>query len=284
MTNSRQSKGDKREAAREQARLTREKQAHQERLRRWLIPSGVTVVIVAIVAIVVIVVANSAPTPQTTAGPKNMITDGILFTGVSGKTVATTTPALKPKQSPSPAATSAGLPHIISYVDWSCSGCKAFETANAAWLEQQVASGSVTLEVRPVAILNRLYQGTQYSQRANNAAACVANFDPDSFLTVQDAIYAKQPDEKSRGLTNNQINGVIHGAGLRDSHVDSCVTGMTFDSWVTAATARFTSNSSLINPAVGSQTTPTVLVNGQMYTGSDDPSAFEQFVSDAARG
>ncbi|HEY4152929.1 MAG TPA: thioredoxin domain-containing protein [Pseudolysinimonas sp.] len=283
MPDARLSKGDKREAAREQVRLAREKQQRRERLLRWLIPSGVTVVVVAIVVIIVLVVSNSAPAPQTTAGPKNMITDGILFTGVDGATAATTTAGLKPRELPSPASTPDDAIQIISYIDWSCPACKAFETTNASWIQDQVASGKATLEVHPIAILNRLYQGSQYSQRANNAAACVANFDPNSFLAVQDAMYAAQPDETSAGLTNSKIISVIHHAGLTDSKVDNCVTGLTFDSWVTAATARFTSNGSFVNPATGNQGTPTVLVNGHFYTGLlDDLSEFKKFVESSA--
>jgi protein-disulfide isomerase len=285
MPDARLSKGGKREAAREQARLAREKQERRERLRRWLIPSGVAVVVIAVVVIIVLVASNSAPAPQTTAGPKNMISDGILFTGVDGKAVATVTPALKPGESPSPAPSPDGAVQIVSYIDWSCPACKAFETANAGWIADQVASGKATLEVHPIAILNRLYQGSQYSQRANNAAACVANFDPDSFLTVQSAMYAKQPSETSSGLTNSKIIAVIHNAGLSDSRVDSCITGLTFDSWVTAATARFTANGSFVNPATGNQGTPTVLVNGHFYTGAvDDHAAFTKFFSTAAAG
>ncbi len=215
-----------------------------------------------------------------------MITDGILFTGQGGKTVATTTPGLKPKQAPSPVpAPTAGAAQIVSYIDWSCPACKAFEATNGDWIHGQVAAGTASLEVHPVAILNRSYSGSQYSQRVNNAAACVANFDPDSFLPVQKAIYAQQPAETSSGLTNSQIIAVIHGVGLSDSQVDSCVNGLTFDSWVTAATGRFGANSSLANPATGGTQTPTVFVNGQRYAGSiTDLAAFKQFFANASAG
>ncbi len=284
MPDDRLSKNERRDQAREQARLAREKQKRAERLRRILIPSGVTVVILAIVTIVILVVSTSAPAPQTSAGPKNMITDGILFTGQGGKAVPATTAALKPRETPSPAATpTGGAVQIITYVDWTCPYCQGFEETNADWIKQQVAAGAVTLEVRPVAILNRSYSGTQYSQRANNAAACVANYDPDAFLAVQTAMYTNQPPETGTGLTNNGINNIIHGAGLRDAQVDKCVTGVTFTSWVTAATNRFTSNSSLANPATGQLGTPTILVNGKVYGGSlTDASAFQSFVASAA--
>ena len=48
----------------------REKQKRQERLRRWLIPTSVTVVVLAIVAIVVLVVITSAPPPAVGGRPE----------------------------------------------------------------------------------------------------------------------------------------------------------------------------------------------------------------------
>ncbi|CAN5522294.1 thioredoxin domain-containing protein [soil metagenome] len=286
MPDERLTKNDRRELAREQARLAREKQKRSEQRRRWLIPTGVTVGVVAIAAVVVLVVSGSAPAPQTAAGPKNMITDGILFTGEGGTATHVSTSALKPQQTPSPAATPAsGVKQIVSYVDWSCPSCQAFEETNAAFITAQVAAGKATLEVRPVAILNRLYNGSQYSQRSNNAAACVANFAPDSFLKVQQAMYLKQPSEQSSGLTDSQIINVVHGAGLNNPEVDKCIRGLSFTSWVTAATNRFTSNSALANPTTGQLGTPTVLVDGHVYTGTlDDPSAFERFFANPTAG
>ena len=286
MPDERQTKNDRREAAREQARLAREKQKRQERVRRWLIPSSVTVVVLAIVAIVIVVVSTSGPAPQTAAGPKNMISDGILFTGVDGTITPTKTPAIKAKGTPTPTVQkNDGLAHIVTYVDFSCPVCQAFEEANAAQIASLVQGGQATLEVHPVAILDRSSLGARYSSRANDAGACVANFAPDSFLDVMSEFYAKQPAENTTGLTNNQIISLVHSAGLRNSDVDACIKGESFKSWMAAATQRATSDSSLINPSSGGFGTPTVLVNGQMYTGDvSDASAFLAFVQQAVTG
>jgi len=276
-------KNQRREAARELARKEREKADRRRRLLRWVVPTGVTVAVLAIAAVVVLVVVTSAPPPQSKAGPKNMVTDGILFTGQGGKAVPTTTPALKPKATPSPAASpEPGVAQIISYVDWSCPSCQAFEQTNADWIEQQVQSGKATLEVRPVAILNRSYNGSQYSQRVNTAAACVANFAPDQFLAVMKEAYAEQPAETTSGLTNSQIIKFIHTAGLNNPDVDECVSGQTFSSFVTAATNRFTNDPA--NTPAGAQGpgTPTVFVNGKFYSGDiTDANAFQSFVAQA---
>ena len=285
MPDERLSKNEKRDAAREQARLTREKQKRQERLRRWLIPSGVTVVVLAVVAIVVLVVTTSAPPPQSADGPKNMISDGLLLTGSGGKMVATTTGAVQASSTPTPNdLPSDGVAHIVTYVDFSCPACQAFEATNADTIRQLVEQGTATLEVHPIAILDHNFT-TNYSTRSNNVAACVANFAPDSFYDVMKAMYVGQGQEKTAGLTNAQMISIVHSAGLRNGDVDKCINGLTFKSWVASATTRATSGP-LPNTSVSNvQGTPTVLVNGQQYTGTlTDGAAFTDFVQQVLAG
>jgi protein-disulfide isomerase len=279
------SKNDRRDQAREQARLSREKQKRAERLRRILIPSGVTVVILAIVAIVVLVVSTSGPSPQSSAGPKNMISDGILLTGSGGSMTATTTAAIKAKGTPTPTATSAadGIAHIVTYVDFSCPACQAFEETNAENIKSLVEQGAATIEIHPIAILDRNFLGSRYSSRANNVAACVANFSPNDFYAVMEAMYTGQGTEGTTGLTNSQMVSLVHTAGLTNSDVDSCIRGETFKSFVAAATQRAL-NGPLPNTSVTAVSgTPTVLVNGQQYSGSlTSDTAFTSFVQQAA--
>jgi len=281
----RQTKNEKRDAAREQARLTREKQKRQERVRRWAIPTGVTVVVLAIVAIVVLVVTTSAPPPQSADGPKNMISDGILFTGSGGKMVATTTGAVQASSSPTPHdQPSDGVAHIVTYVDFSCPACKAFEATNADAIQQLVEQGKATLEVHPIAILDHNFT-TNYSTRSNNVAACVANFAPDSFYPVMESMYVGQGQERTAGLTNAQMVNIVHTAGLKNGDVDKCINGVTFKSWVASATTRATTgplpNTSVANVSF----TPTVLVNGQQYGGDvTDAGAFTDFIQQVLAG
>ena len=281
MPDERLSKNERRDAAREQARLAREKQKRQERLRRWLIPTGVTVVILAIVAVVALVVSTSAPAPQTAAGPKNMISDGILFTGSGGTMVATTTAAIKAKSTPTPnPIPTDGVAHIVTYVDFSCPACQAFEATNSEAIKSLVAQGTATLEVHPIAILDSHYTvGSNYSTRSNNVGACVANYAPDSFYAVMQAMYVGQGTEGTAGLTNSQMVSIVHGAGLTNSDVDKCINGVTFEPWLTAATQRAVRGPLPNTNVANVQGTPTVLVNGQQYTGSlTDANAFTSFI------
>jgi len=278
------SRNERREVAREHARRAREKQQRRDRLRRWLIPTGVTTIVLAIVAVVVLVVSMSGPSPQTAAGPKNMISDGILFTGANGAAVATPTAAIPAKGGPTPHPSSAGgrVPHIVEYVDFACPHCKEFESTNAAAIQTLVAGGRLTLEVRPVAILDASFEGTRYASRAADAGACVANFSPNDFLKVMNAFFAGQPAENSPGLTNAQIVTLVHEAGVKNADIDRCIAGESFASWVDSATARFVANPAVQTPqGVG---TPTILVNGKMYTDSlTDSASFDNFLAGATK-
>jgi protein-disulfide isomerase len=273
-------KNQRREQARELARKEREKAQRRDRTLRWAIPTGVTAAIAAIVVIVIVVVINSAPAPQTAAGPKNMITGGIQFEGKNGDLSVVSTPGLKSKQTPDPVATSNpdGIPKIVTYVDFSCPACQAFEQENADYLKGLVSSGKATLEVHPIAILDSHYLSSRYSSRANNVGACVANFAPGSFYEVMQEMYAEQPEEGSNGLTNSQIVNVVHKAGLNDGQVDKCISGESYKKFVAAQTQIATSDPALANPQYGSLSTPTILINGQYYSGSTDNASFKAYI------
>jgi protein-disulfide isomerase len=274
----RQTKNQRREAAREAARLEREKQKRRDRLRRWLVPTVSTVAILAIAAGIVWAFVSNQPAPQSAAGPRNMISDGILFVGDdTGAVVPVETGAIKPSGSPTPTdPDDDGLAHIVTYVDFSCPGCKGFEEAYATSIDALVAAGVATLEVHPIAILDRAYLGSRYSSRSNNAGACVADLAPESFLDVMAAMYANQPSEGTTGLSDGEIIDVVHGAGLVDEDVDACIEDELFGPWVTAATARTTNDPDLILEGAAGFTTPTITVNGEIWDRSIDVMEFIQ--------
>jgi protein-disulfide isomerase len=274
----RQTKNQRREAAREAARLEREKQKRRDRLRRWLVPTISTVAILAIAAGIVWAFVSNQPAPQSAAGPRNMISDGILFTADDGGNVTPTeTGAIPPSGTPTPTdAVDDGLAHIVTYVDFSCPGCKAFEEAYATSIDALVSAGVATLEVHPIAILDRSYQGSLYSTRSNNAAACVADAAPENFLDVMAAFYANQPDETTSGLTDKQMIDLVHGAGLVDDDIDACIKDQVFVPWVTSATERTTGNADLIAAGAEGFVTPTIVVNGEVWDRTTDVMEFIQ--------
>src|SRR3954451_20756657 len=74
----RPSKNQRRDAAREKARQLREEQKKKDRRKRILLQTGIGVALIAIVAIVVVIITSSVRPAG--PGPKNMASDGILFT------------------------------------------------------------------------------------------------------------------------------------------------------------------------------------------------------------
>ncbi|MGN6125664.1 MAG: DsbA family protein, partial [Humibacter sp.] len=180
------SKKDKREAAREHARIMREEAAKKARRRKWWIQGSVAVVIVAVLAVVALVIVNSIPQGQTAAGPKNMASNGIVMTST---TKAVATPALQPGETPVATAQpdKASKAYITVYLDYQCPYCQEFETTNSTQIGQWLDSGLAQLEIHPLAMLDASSNGTRYSSRAMNAAACVANYKPDDYFAVNTA-------------------------------------------------------------------------------------------------
>ncbi|KQQ94156.1 hypothetical protein ASF62_08410 [Leifsonia sp. Leaf325] len=280
----RPTKNQRREEAREKARLLREEQKKRERRNKVLLQGGIAIAIVAVVAIVALIIVQSVKPAG--PGPKNMASDGIVI-GEGLKAV--TTPALAAGASPTPTVPdeSGKVANIRVYLDYLCPYCNQFETTNAEQMQKWLESGAATLEIHPIALLKTKSAGTMYSSRAANAAACVANYSPDDFFVFNSALFANQPEEGTAGLSNEEIAAVAKDAGVGSlSSVEKCITDGklgTFSSWVEASTDRALNepipNSDL--KAVGG--TPTVLVNGKQYSGSlTDPEEFASFVIQAA--
>lgn len=283
MPQERQTKDQRRDEAREIARIEREKRQKAEARNKILIRGGVTVVIVAVIAAVGwgIWLGTRPEGP----GPANMASDGILFTGSSG--------AITPVESDGvpaggdPTATDPAdydVPvHIVTYIDFGCPFCQQFETTNAAQIRDLITGGYATLEVHPINLLSNSFQGSEYSLRSANAGACVAAYAPDKFLDVSDAFYAQQPAESTTGLTDAEILTLLSGAGVSSDKVTSCVNNQEFKGWVDAATTRALSGPLPNTTETKIAGTPTILVNGVRYTGSlSDATAFSTFVAQNA--
>ncbi|MBN9607129.1 MAG: thioredoxin domain-containing protein [Actinomycetales bacterium] len=286
MTNEpRTTKNARREAAREAARVAREQQKRRETRTKILVRGGVTLAIVLVAALIGISIwgATRGGEAATTAGPANMISEGIVLTGSNGEITAVSTPALQPGEDPVPTddATLDAPLHIVTYVDYFCPVCNAFEQTNGHAIEALVSAGQASLEVHPVAILNRNSQGTNYSTRSGNAMACVAQYAPDKFLDAQGVLFANQPAEGTSGLTDGQLVDLVQGAVGDNPNIATCIRGNTFGGFIDAATQRAVNDPALVNPSSGGFGTPTVLVNGDRYNGAvNDPAAFSTFLQE----
>ena len=274
-------KKDRREEAREHARLLRVEQAKRTQRRRLFLRGGIGIGLLAVVTIVTLVIVNNVNAPAA-SGPANMASDGVLL-GSDGTTVsAATTVALAADADPIATDQTAltDTANIVLYLDYLCPICGNFEATNGKQITDWVTAGNATVEIHPISILDRLSSGTKYATRAANAAACVANYDPNNFLAFNTAMFAGQPSENSSGRTNAELASLAQGAGVTSSGVASCITDQTYAGWVEASTQRALAGPIPNSDIENIKGTPTVLVNGVSYTGSfSDPAAFEAFVT-----
>jgi protein-disulfide isomerase len=274
---------DARGIARQRARELRATQRKRDRRNRVLLRTGIVVGIVAVVAIVTVVLVTSIrPTHR---GPANMASDGVLI-GAGLKVDRSPARAVDAKPTPHPLDTTGQTVNIVTYVDYLCQYCGQFERTNNAQIRKLVDSGAATLEIHPLPFYaNRSAQGTQYSLRASNAAACVANYSPDDFFEFNRLMFAHEPGQTSAGLTDTRITSLAQQAGVSKlPSIRSCIRERTFESWTEAALGR-ASTGPLPNSDVKRVTAdqlPLVLVDGQHYTGSvTDAADFRAFIQQA---
>jgi len=277
------SKNQRRAAARERAQLARKKQKRRQKQGRWLLQGGLVVVVLAVVVGIVLVITNSIRPAG--PGPANMASDGIR---IGQDFTAQTTPALGADDEPVATETTASSDtvDIVVYLDYLCPICGAFEAENNEYIAGLVSSGAATVEYHPIAILTNSSLGTKYSNRAANAAACVANYSPNSFFDFNTAMFENQPEEGTKGLDDARLAEIATGVDgvTSPSRITRCIDDQEFASWVGAATER-----ALDGPLPNSNVqtfrgTPTILVNGQQYDFSTPFSndEFRNFVVTAA--
>jgi protein-disulfide isomerase len=270
-----------REGARERARELRELHKKQDRNRRRVVTLSVVGGVLVVVVVISLVIFNFAQPGG--RGPLNMLSDGIKI-GTGFKAVQT--PGVPANSKPVPSASNP--PAVIDiklYIDYLCPNCGTFEKKNGDQLRAWVKTGAATIEIHPIAVLTTKSAGTQYSLRAANAAACVAEFSPDHFFDFNEQLFVDQPKEGTAGLTDQQIEDRATKAGVTElTQVTKCIEDRRFRSWVQSATTR-----ALNGPIPGANVktiagTPTIIVNGTQfkYTTAFDPNEFAQFVLQVA--
>ena len=144
------------------------------------------------------------------------------------------------------------------YYDYMCPACGAFEAANGGELDRLLEDGTARIELRPISFLDEQSSGTEYSTRAANAFATVADGAPDSAWDFHAALYAHQPKEGSKGLSDDEIASIAKDAGVPADVVDR-FGDRTFVGWVGSVTQKAFDS--------GIQGTPTIKVDGEVFTG-----------------
>jgi protein-disulfide isomerase len=273
--------GASREVAREKAKALRAQHRKRERRGRVLLRSGIFVAIVAVVAVVAVSIVQGIRPPS--AGPLNMISDGIQ---IGDGLIATATPALQPDATPVPTvrSTDADAVAIVVYGDYQSADSGQFTAANNAQIRTWLSSKAATIEYHPISLLNSRSGNAMYSTRAANAVACAANYDPNHYFAYNAALLTKQPSETSSGLSNDQLVSRAKTAGVSTTdQFRDCVSTVRFKNWVKEATDRAVAGR-LPNSNLHAISEPlTVLVNGVQYTGAlGDSQLFAAFVVQAA--
>ncbi|MFC9983475.1 DsbA family protein [Microbacterium keratanolyticum] len=119
-----------------------------------------------------------------------------------------------------------GKTEVDTFLDFMCPACNAFEQKHGAALQEAAANDDITLKVHPIAILDHLSQGTNYSSRAAGAMYCVAEEAPDAALDFLNLMFANQPQEGTTGLDDAAIAAIAKEAGAEAA--STCITDGTY--------------------------------------------------------
>lgn len=147
---------------------------------------------------------------------------------------------------------------VTIYADFMCPYCGQFERANGGDLAAAVSAGTAKLELHAMSFLDNASSGTRYSTRAANAFATVANADPAAAMAFYRLLFEQQPAENTPGLTDAQLTDLARQAGATEAVTASFAKG-TYQPWIAQVTQKAWDS--------GVKGTPTVLINGQTFTG-----------------
>ena len=239
----RPSKAERRDEARAAALRLREEQQKTARRQRTVAVAALVAGLAVIAVVVAVILGQGARSPlDEVAAPAGSTESGGIPVGGDG--VAGTT-----------SGAADGATTVAVYSDFMCPVCSVFEEVNASTLEEYRERGDVVVEYHPVSILDRFAQGSEYSTRAANAAAVVADQAPEVFLDFLAALFADQPAENTPGLSDEEIAERAVAAGVPADVAATFADGQ-FTEWVAAATDQASQD-------LGQLGTPTILIDGE---------------------
>jgi len=263
---SRPTKNQKRQEAREKARAMREQQSKKSKRNKVLVQGSLAVGLIAAIAVVTVLIISSLRPPG--PGPLNMQSDGIK---IGQGFTAVRTPALAPDAQPIPSEpNSESVRAIKIFIDYSCPACASFESQYGPLLRTLLENGAATVEYHPLAFRDANTAGTRYATNAANSAACVAEFAPDSFFEFNEILLANQPaaPEEFRPVLDRLPELVEQSGATNVSDITRCIRAKTFENWVGQVTKRAMTSGPV--PVRNSEAplitgTPTVMVDGKLY-------------------
>ena len=260
------SKAERRDQAREQARQLREQQQKRERRSRILAISGLSAAVIALIVVIALILGNR---PEPAAG--------VVYTGDDAETLTladVTAPSTTESNGAIPVRADgvAGEPAedgdvvVLVYFDYMCPYCGKFEAANDSELKTLREAGGVTVEYHIISFLDGQSAGGQYSTRAANASAVVADGAPEAWSDFHSALFESEPTEGTQGLSDKELADIATDAGVPQDVVDRFTVAADdgdwriFAPWVVA-------NTNTAATDLGKLSTPTVLIDGEQFTG-----------------
>lgn len=240
-----------RQSARDRLREERIRQQQQDKRRRLLLIGLVVAVVIAVVAGGVVYSLNRAE-PSRYAGELAPVTvDPAQVTATMAKPGVTT-------------------PVLDVYEDFQCPICKEFEHTSSGVIKEFAAQGKIKVVYHLLAFVN-----PEGSLRAAAASMCVPG---DSWMRFHDAVFTKQPDERT-ALTVGDLKGFAGDAGITDSSVLSCM-----DSQQHAATVRQRTDATFKDGKVNG--TPALFLDGRALSTGETLSAdgLRQALTEATKG
>lgn len=164
---------------------------------------------------------------------------------------------------------------VTLYQDFLCPACRQFEELSGSYLEELAAGTEVTVEYRPIAILDRLSAGTEYSTRSASAAMCVAENDgADTFQDYVEALYTAQPAEGGPGPDNPTLARLAESVGAGEA-TTACIEEDAWTGWVQRSTQQA--------QQLGVGGTPSVWIDGRPSE-ARTPEQLATAVAEAATG
>ncbi|MHA7146792.1 DsbA family protein [Arthrobacter sp. TmT3-37] len=256
-------KAERAAAGRERERLAREEQQRKDRRNGFLARWGVVVAALVVVAVIAFVVVDTVRgrVPDAGPAPQGGNAQGGITLLSSTDTAPTGTDAVDVATLPGEPAAEGTVPEgitsvtngplqVVAYVDVNCVHCADFEARHSEQILSWLDGGEITFEYRTVAYLDRT-SSTEYSSRAANAVACVADSAPEVYFDVNQRLFAHYEQGE---LDDDGLVALAADAGAGD--ISSCVEDGTFRPWV-----KYTTEAAQA-AAVGG--TPTVYVNGEV--------------------
>ncbi|MGM7669589.1 DsbA family protein [Microbacterium sp. A93] len=280
-TSNKQTKAQRQQTAREKARQMQEEQRRQEKRRSLMVRWGVVAAVVVVIAVVVGVIfmnssraipdAGPAPSAANDQGGITLTSSTALAPGDEAFTEVDNADTSQPEMTgevppsvPGGEARPAGEPaQIIVYADANCVHCADFEQQNAGQLAEWLDAGEVTVEYRILDYLDTP-ASSNYSSRAGNALACMAEQSPEHYNSFLSQIFASYATKEGQGLSDDELQEMATGLG---ADVNGCIDSNEYRPFVThtGSAAR----------EAGIAGTPSVWVQGENW---DQSVAFPEYV------